>query len=82
MTFKIKHKDKTITLPDFKEMPVGVIRKARKLSTDEQMWFILEEILDDKQLAVLDSMNLGEFNTAMTEWTQGAPLGESLKSSN
>lgn len=81
MSYKIEHKGKTVTLPDFKEMPVGVIRKARKLSTDEQMWFILESVLDDKQLEILDGMNLNEFTTAMNSWTQGAPLGESLQSS-
>lgn len=81
MSYKIEYKGKTVTLPDFKEMPVGVIRKARKLSADEQMWFILESILDEKQLEILDSMNLTDFTTAMNSWTQGAPLGESLQSS-
>lgn len=82
MSYTIKHGGKTITLPDFKTMPVGVIRKGRKLGQDEQMWFILESILDEKHLAILDTMTLDEFGAAMTEWTQGAPLGESLKSSD
>jgi hypothetical protein len=82
MSYKLEHQGKSVTLPDFKEMPVGVIRKARKLAADEQMWFILEEILDEKQLEILDSMSLEEFTKSMNEWTQGAPLGESLKSSS
>lgn len=82
MSYTIETNGKKITLPDFKNMPVGVIRKARKLSSDEQMWFILESILDDKQLEILDSMSLSDFTSSMNGWTQGAPLGESLKSSN
>lgn len=82
MSYTIETNGKKITLPDFKSMPVGVVRKARKFSSDEQMWFILESILDEKQLEILDSMSLTDFTTAMNGWTQGAPLGESLKSSN
>lgn len=80
MSFKLEHKGKSITLPDFKDIPVGVIRKARKLTQDEQMWFILESILSDKDLEILDSLPISDFTTAMNSWTQGAPLGESLKS--
>lgn len=82
MSYTIKHGGKTITLPNFKGLPVGVIRKGRTLGQDEQMWFILETVLDEKQLAILDTMTLDEFGAAMNGWTQGAPLGESLKSSN
>lgn len=81
MTYQIKHQGKSITLPDFKNLPVGIIRKARNLGPDEQMWFILENALEEKQLAVIDDMTISEFTEAMTGWTQGAPLGESLKSS-
>lgn len=82
MSYDFKHNGKTVTLPSFKELPVGVIRKARKSDADDAMWFILEEILDEKQLAIVDSMPLDVFTEAMKGWTQGAPLGESLQSSN
>jgi len=82
MSYTIEHNGKKINLPDFKSMPVGVIRKARKVDAEEAMWFILEEVLDEKQLAVIDSMPLTAFTDAMNGWTQGAPLGESLQSSN
>lgn len=82
MSYKIEHKGKTVTLPDFKEIPVGVVRKARKLGPEDQMWFILEEVLDDKQIDLLDTMSISDFTKAMNGWTQGAPLGESLQSSN
>jgi hypothetical protein len=81
MSYKIEHKGKTVELPDFKNMPVGVIRKARKLEQEDQMWFIIESVLDEKQLAVIDALDIGEFNELMSGWTQGAPLGESLQSS-
>lgn len=82
MSHKITHKGKTVTLPDFKNLPVGVVRKARNLAADEQMWFILESTLDEKAMAIVDEMNISEFTDAMNAWTQGAPVGESLQSSN
>ena len=80
MTYTIEHNGKKVDLPAFKELPVGVIRKARKVDADEAMWFILEEVLDDKGLAIIDSMPLSAFTEAMNGWTQGAPLGESSQS--
>ena len=82
MSYKIQHKGKTVTLPDFKNLPVGVVRKARNLGADEQMWFILESSLDEKAMAIIDEMSIAEFTEAMNGWTQGAPMGESLQSSN
>ena len=81
MSYEIEHNKNKITLPSFSNLPVGVIRKARKLEADEQMWFMLESVLDEKGLSVIDSMSLSEFTEAMKGWTQGAPVGESLKSS-
>jgi hypothetical protein len=82
MSYTITHNKNKINLPSFSNLPVGVLRKARKLEADEQMWFMLESVLDEKGLAVIDTMSLMEFTEAMQGWTQGAPLGESLKSSN
>lgn len=81
MSYTIEHKGKKIELPDFKKLPVGVIRKARSMEANEQMWFMIESVLDAKGLAVLDTMTMDEFSDAVTGWTQGAPLGESLQSS-
>jgi hypothetical protein len=81
MSYTIEHKGKKATLPSFSNLPVGAIRKARNMDPDEQIWFILETVLDIKGMAVIDSMSLSEFTEAMNGWTQGAPLGESLKSS-
>ena len=81
MSYTIEHKNKKVTLPNFTDMNVGIIRKARKMEPDEQMWFMLESVVDEKGLAIIDEMSLTKFNEAMLGWTQGAPLGESLKSS-
>jgi hypothetical protein len=81
MNYTIEHNGKKIVLPAFTNLPVGVIRKVRKMDTDEQMWFMLESVLDEKGLALVDTMSLAEFTEAMNGWTQGAPLGESLQSS-
>jgi len=82
MSFVIEHEKKKVTLPDFKSLPVGVIRKARKIDADEAIWFVLEEILTPEDLAVVDSMTISDFTEAMNGWTQGAPLGESSQSSS
>ena len=81
MSYTVEHNGKKATLPPFNNLPVGALRKARNMEPDEQIWFILETVLDAKGMAVIDAMNLSEFTEAMNGWTQGAPLGESLQSS-
>ena len=76
MTHKVEYKGKTVELPAFGDLPTGVIRKARKESEQDQTWFILEELLSPKDLAVLDSMPLSEFAKQMKTWTGGIALGE------
>ena len=49
MPYVLKHKTKAIELPDFNNIPVGVLRRARSLSDQEQTWFILESVLDETQ---------------------------------
>lgn len=80
MSYTITHNKKKITLPAFTDLPVGVIRKARKMEADEQIWFVLEAILSEKDIATLDSMSVTEFATAIGGWTGGTPVGESLQS--
>ena len=76
MGYKIEHKGKSVELPDFGTMPTGIIRKARKLDEQDQTWFMLEELLDEKQLALIDSLPVKEFATHMKAWTEGVSLGE------
>lgn len=76
-----------ITLPRQDQLPVGVIRKARKLSEDEQVWSFIEAVADEDSLASIDALPLSEFQEFITAWTSGKPeegeagLGESDQSS-
>jgi hypothetical protein len=73
------------TIPSFNELPVGVIRKARKSKDDaDQAFIIIETIMgeDSPELAAIDAMLPAEFQSFIEGWTQGSPVGESVKSSN
>lgn len=76
MAYTIEHNGKTIELPEFGQLPVGVLRKARHVPENDQTWFILEELLGDKDMKVLDSLPTSEFVKHMKAWTGGTSLGE------
>jgi hypothetical protein len=76
MSYTIDHKGKKVLLPDFGQIPTGVIRKARNEDVNNQTWFILESLLTPKDLEVIDSLPLNEFTKHMTGWTNGVGLGE------
>jgi len=76
MSYVFEHNKKKIELPDFKDLPIGLVRKSRKLPEEEQTWFILEELLDAKTMDLVDGMSVKEFTEMMSRWTQGAQLGE------
>ncbi len=76
MAYSIENNGKTVELPEFGQLPVGILRKARKAEESEQTWFILEELLSDKDLKVIDSLPTSEFVKHMKAWTEGVSLGE------
>lgn len=76
MGYTIEHNNKEINLPAFGQLPIGILRKARKVEDSEQTWFILEELLSEKDLKVLDTIPTSEFIEHMKAWTGGASLGE------
>lgn len=76
MSYTYTHKGKKVELPEFKEIPVGLVRKIRNEPEASQPWTILESLLDEKQLAIVDSMTIPEFTEFMNGWSQGANLGE------
>jgi hypothetical protein len=76
MGYKIEHEGKTVELPDFGNIQAGTLRKARHEKETDQSWFILEETLGAKELAVLDSLPVSEFAKHMKAWTSGVSLGE------
>ena len=79
MSYEIEHNKNKITLPSFSNLPVGVIRKARKLEPDDQMWFMLESILDEKSLDVIDTMSLSEFYRGNERLDTGCTRGGILE---
>lgn len=70
---------KKIVLPKFGQVPFGVIRKSRKMDAEEQFYFMFEELLDEKGLAVLDSLTADQVADLMDSWQNeaGVGLGES-----
>lgn len=79
---KIEIGNKNLELPALVDLPSGVLRRARKMEPAEQMWFLLEEVLSEKDLALADKLTLKELSSYLREWTQGVGLGESTESSN
>lgn len=76
-----------IVLPRQDQLPVGIIRKSRKLNQDEQVWMFIEHVADEQNLEKIDALTIAEFQRLVTEWTDGnaeegeASLGESEQSS-
>lgn len=74
----------TITLPRFDSvMTFGRTRRLRKLSPDDLLFTVMEEVCTEDQLAVLDEMGTEETEAFFTEWQEdsGVSLGESEGSS-
>jgi hypothetical protein len=81
--YKFKHNGKEYSVPAFTELPMGVIRKARKGKDEADVAFlILENVMgeDSPELAAVDNMKAPEFQAWLEGWTQGASVGESASS--
>lgn len=77
--YEFKHAGKTFKITSFADLPVGVIRKARKGKDDADIAFtIIEGITGENsaELQAIDSMTKDEFNSFIEGWTQGAGVGE------
>ena len=68
-----------ITLPKFGEVPFGIVRRGRHLPPEEQFYFMFEELLSEKDIAVLDSLTSVQVSDLMDKWQDeaGVSLGES-----
>ena len=73
-----------ITLPRFENVPVGVIRKTRRLSDVDQVFTILEELIAPEDLERIDKLDRDGFNDLVKAWRAGSAvtLGESSASSS
>lgn len=78
-TYTFNYNGTDYTIPAFADLPVGVVRKARKGKDDtDKVFLILESCVaeDSPELEAIDRMTQDEFAKFITEWTQGAGVGE------
>lgn len=78
-THTFTYKGTEYTVPAFASLPIGVLRKARKAKDEMDMTFTILEMTigeDSPEIAVIDTMSTTEFETFLSGWTQGAPVGE------
>ena len=69
---------KKITLPKADQLPFGVLRKMRKIESEqEQTLFLLEEVLgeESKEMKSLDCRPVVEVGELMEAWTKDAGTG-------
>lgn len=59
---------KQYSLP--KRIPVGALRKARKLEGADQIFAILETVADEATINALDSLEISEFISVTKKWMQ------------
>ena len=72
-----------ITVPKFKHMPFGIVRKSRHIESDQdKVFYMLEQMLDEKNLSILDELTGPEVNDFMTAWQADSDIsvGESSAS--
>lgn len=73
-----------ITLPKFENVPMGVIRKTRKLGSADQVFTLLETLLPEPDLEHVDGLDRAGFEKLMLAWRGASEvdLGESSASSS
>lgn len=73
-----------ITVPKFKTVPAGVIRRVRKESQAEQIFTVLEALADEATLALVDDLDADEFNRFVQAWQEDSKvtMGESSASTS
>ena len=84
-TYEVKDKDgnvtDTLTFRPLSEIPTGILRRARR-DPEEQLWGPFEWALDEKGLAVLDTLPANELPKILEAWQKHSEieLGEFGKS--
>jgi hypothetical protein len=85
MTYDFEIDGVTYSVPAFKDLPAGALRKARTGTDDmDRAFIILEQTLgeDSDVIHAIDTLTVTELGEWLTGWTKGAPLGESSSSEN
>lgn len=75
---------RSIAVPRFENIPLGVIRRTRRLEQADQVFTLLEELLPETELALVDQLDRTGFERFMNAWRDGSQveLGESSASAN
>lgn len=73
-----------ITLPSLSYLKPGLVRRLRRLNGTDQMYTLLEEVLDDDTLAVIDEMDPDDFDAMREQWHKhsGIDMGKSAASTS
>jgi len=73
-----------ITLPRFRNVPAGVVRKLRGSSEVDFIFGMFEAVADEATLAAIDAVGMVELRTITTAWQQDSDVtvGESGASSS
>ncbi|MEX1078880.1 MAG: hypothetical protein WED09_07215 [Homoserinimonas sp.] len=73
-----------IELPKFENMPLGLVRKTRRMQPADQVFTMLEELLSETDLEHLDKLDKSQFNELTEAWQAGSAvtLGESPASTS
>lgn len=81
--FTFDHNGRQYTLPRFKNLKGGVLRRTRRLSPLDMMFTMFEEIADEQTLAALDDMDTADLEELQQRWLEdsGVTVGESSTSS-
>jgi hypothetical protein len=83
MTEKFHHQTPhgEIVMPRMGQLPLGAVRKIRKLTDADGLFTLLEDIAAD-QLPVIDQLTVEEFNAFAEAWRadSGVGVGESSAS--
>lgn len=85
MSYKFELNGTSYELPDFTNLPMGVIRKSRKFTNELDAAFsIIESVAGNNNdlLDALDALPVSEFNKVLEGWTSGVSIPESSGSSN
>jgi len=73
-----------LELPRFENVPMGVIRRTRKLTQTDQVFTLLESLLSEDDLVHVDELDRAGFEQLMVAWRGASELdlGESSASSS
>lgn len=72
-----------LRLPKLDRVKFGTMRKLRKLSEQEQVFVLIEEVCGERELAIVDELAQHEIAELVVAWAEasGADLGEFSASS-